>query len=71
MTMIYASCNLVTRKIEAGVYGCQTLPKNTKVTGYKALKNGFFWPIFYPMKSTVYEGTQTLINERNTTLLEW
>ena len=48
--MTYTSCNLVTRKKEAGVYGCQTLPKNTKVTGYKALKNGIFLPVFNPWK---------------------
>jgi hypothetical protein len=48
MTMIYACCNLVTQKIEAGVYGCQALPKNTKVTGYKTLKNGIFLPVFNP-----------------------
>lgn len=46
--MTYTNCNLVTRKKEAGVYGCQTLPKNTKVTGYKALKNGIFLPVFNP-----------------------
>ena len=38
--MIYASCNLVTLKKEAGVYGYQTLPENIEVTGYKTLKNG-------------------------------
>lgn len=38
--MTYTSCNLVTRKKEAGVYGCQTLPENIEVTGYKTLKNG-------------------------------
>lgn len=36
--MIYASCNLVTQKKEAGVYGYQTLPENIEVTGYKTLK---------------------------------
>lgn len=46
--MIYANYNLVTQKKEAGVYDCQTLPKNTKVTGYKALKNGIFLPVFNP-----------------------
>lgn len=48
MTMIYANCNLVTQKKEAGVYGFQTLPKNTKVTGYKSLKKGLFLPVFNP-----------------------
>ena len=37
--MTYTSFNLVTQKKETGVYGCQTLPKNTKVTGYKKKGN--------------------------------
>jgi hypothetical protein len=48
MTMTYTNCNLVTRKKEAGVYGYQSPPKEIEVTGYKALKNGIFLPVFNP-----------------------
>jgi len=49
MTMIYANCNLVTQKKEAGgIWLSDVLPENTRVTGYKALKNGIFLPVFNP-----------------------